>query len=272
MAYRNILVELVDDPLDEQRVRLALELAGRMDGGVSAAHVTYLPYLPIGYGEGVVYSGPEVVAAQSEAAGIVRDRVHARLAQVAGQEPVPFLALEGERGATLAAAARAFDLTLIPGPGPAGIDAVATTPAEEVAVGAGGPVLVLPAAGWSAPLGERVLIGWNGSREAARALKDALPFLARAATVGVLCLDEKGLPTLTAVQAMLHGHGIDNEPVAAETAGRATGAALLAEARHWHADLLVLGAYGHSRLRELVFGGATRDSLLGAPLPLLMGC
>ena len=142
---------------------------------------------------------------------------------------------------------------------------------EELVAAAGVPVLVLPA---DTPehLGRTVLVAWNGSREAARAAHDALPFLTRGAGLVVLCaVGEDAARHLDDAATMLARHGV---PVRAERvpgSDAGAGEILLARAAAHGADLLVMGAYGHARLRELVFGGATRDTLRQARLPVLFG-
>lgn len=262
MTYRTVLVELTGAPSDGSSLAVAGALAARFAAVAVAVHVAPLPFMPVSFGEATAYVGPEVLAAQSEATEAAR----ARLRQGLDMELVT---IEGDRGQELARLARTADLTVLAAPDERGIEAVTATAAETVAVDAGGPVLVLPAGAWARPIGTRVVIGWNGSREAARGLKDALPFLAGAETVSLLCLDGEGGDLVDAVLATLGRHGVRADAVRAERGDRATGAALLAEAVLLGADLLVLGAYGRSRLREMLFGGATRDTMLTAPLPIL---
>ncbi|HEX6015975.1 MAG TPA: universal stress protein, partial [Geminicoccaceae bacterium] len=160
------------------------------------------------------------------------------------------------------------DLTILAQPEAGGLvdAALEPKPIHHVVLSAGGPVLMLPRAEAGQRqlqrLGHRALVAWNGSREAARALKDALPFLAAAGEQVAVRLD--------AAAALLKRHGA---PVTAKQippgAGDA-GATLLGAADAEGADLLVMGAYGHSRLRELVLGGATREVLRDARVPVLL--
>lgn len=136
------------------------------------------------------------------------------------------------------------------------------------------PVLLLPS-GAQELLFERVLVAWDGSLESTRALHAAVPLLQRARKVVLLNghrpVDEEGAyepkfePFL-----YLSRHGVDVEPVYAGVPLRTAGAALLDRARQMRADLLVMGAFGHSRLRERAIGGATRHILRHGNLPLLM--
>jgi nucleotide-binding universal stress UspA family protein len=128
-------------------------------------------------------------------------------------------------------------------------------------LGGGRPVLMLPR--WIKPhaWGKRVLIAWKGTPEAARALKGALPFLAEAETVRIFIAkprgerrgeDEQSLAELLDYVSR-HGVALDSQMTSAETPEKA----LIADIEDFHADLVVMGAYGHSRARELVFGGVT---------------
>jgi len=140
----------------------------------------------------------------------------------------------------------------------------------------GGPVLIVPETWPDGTLGRRVLVGWNGSREARRAAADALPLLRRAERVTVLSVapdqpaDEPPEQPGAELAHWLARHGVPLEIATAPAAGVDPGAVLLARAAELGCDLLVMGAYGHSRLRERVLGGATRTVLGRARLPVLM--
>lgn len=140
------------------------------------------------------------------------------------------------------------------------------------------PCLVLPP-GW-APEGEarfsRVLVAWDGSVEATRAIHAALPFLKDAARV--ILLDggrphspesECYLPHFEPFVYMVR-HGIEAEPVYAGLPSRTAGAGIVERAKRLGADLIVMGAFGHSRVRERVLGGATRHVLGHAPIPIFL--
>jgi nucleotide-binding universal stress UspA family protein len=126
------------------------------------------------------------------------------------------------------------------------------------------------------PLGERVLVAWDGSREAARAVSDALPILERAASVLVVSISPESAPRRrgalpdAAIAVHLARHGIEAAVRSVETDQMDVGEALLASAADGNCDLLVMGAYAHSRLRELVLGGATQTVLARTTLPVLM--
>ncbi|RSZ56264.1 universal stress protein [Massilia atriviolacea] len=150
--------------------------------------------------------------------------------------------------------------------------------AAEVAKNSGVPVLLVPCAQAPAWPLRRILLGWNGSREAARAMRFALPLLRRAGAVDVAIFDVDALQSgggpelrpVTAVGQALARHGVRADLVLRDDDGGDAGAALLALAAERGADLLVMGCYGHSRLRELLLGGATRTVLRSMTLPVLM--
>ena len=140
---------------------------------------------------------------------------------------------------------------------------------------AGRPVLMVPNEGLHSGIGSRVVVAWNGRREATRAAFDALPLLQQAKEVKVLWIDpasgdeDGGTFAATDLCAALARHGITCEAVAAASDGN-VGATLLSRAVEQRADLLVMGCYGHSRLTEFVFGGATRHILRHMTIPVLM--
>ena len=147
---------------------------------------------------------------------------------------------------------------------------------EEVVLSAGRPALIEPYDWALETLGDRVLIAWDASREAARAVSDALPILERAGSVLVASVNPKQTPLghgeLPGADIALHlaRHGIDVEVRSIEVDQMEIGEALLSFAADAARDLLVMGAYAHSRLRELVLGGATRTVLGRTTLPVLM--
>jgi len=147
--------------------------------------------------------------------------------------------------------------------------------ADLVAVGSGRPVLIVPNASQLSHIGSRVLVAWNGRREAARAVFDALPILKHAEATKVVWIDPQsdGEPERTLGQDICEAllrHGVRCDKTKRVTAQDGVGPTLMAEAETFGADLLVMGCYGHSRLREFVFGGATRYFLKNMSVPVLM--
>ena len=143
---------------------------------------------------------------------------------------------------------------------------------DELVLGTGRPVLIVPIAGEIGSPGKRVLIAWNGSREASRAAFDCLALLHPESEVRILVVDSpRGNSTLTAITRALTQHGVKPQPVTvSKREGHSSAEEILAYASEFNADLLALGCYGHSRLRETVFGGTTTRILRDMKVPVLM--
>jgi len=145
---------------------------------------------------------------------------------------------------------------------------------EHLVMASGRPVLIVPNIVFPETMGENVMVAWDHSREAARAIHDALPILKTARTVHLLSVVGQGIASSEVVAADMAEHlsrhdvrveihpTIKTEIPVAET--------MLARAADWEIDLIVMGAYGHSRLREYAFGGTTRTMLNSMTLPVLM--
>jgi nucleotide-binding universal stress UspA family protein len=146
---------------------------------------------------------------------------------------------------------------------------------ESVLFGSGRHILLVPNRKPTKVMADRILVAWNGTRESARALAEALPYLHKAQQTTVVVVDDE---PPTEAQAMLgkdavnhlKHHGIKAALHYARLRNHDVGATLIAEARRLKADLIVMGGYGHSRLREWLLGGATYELLHKAPVPLLI--
>ena len=142
---------------------------------------------------------------------------------------------------------------------------------ESALFESGRPVLIAPPTP-PAGLGKTVVIGWNGSTETARTIAFSMPFLASAQRVVVLSITDGMVPGPAGVDVsrQLMRNGIAAEAIDAESGSRSVGEAILGEAAGLGADLLVKGAYTHSRLRQMIFGGATSHILSAAEIPVFM--
>jgi nucleotide-binding universal stress UspA family protein len=273
MGYRTVLVEM-NTAGAAARLRAGRALAERSAAALIAMHVTEpLDHIGVWVGARTVYLAAELVEAGREAGEAARAGALAAFRETCGSDgpAASWRTAEGERGALLADAARGADLA-VAGGAPDGTGIV-----EALTVASGVPVLMLPEEPPADVGSRRVLVAWNGRREAVRAVHDAMPFLRRAATSGrdggvtLLAVGEAAAASLGGAAAMLARHGIAAESANVEGSDGAAGEILLAEASRRGADLLVMGAYGHARLRELVLGGATRHVLRRATLPVLFG-
>jgi nucleotide-binding universal stress UspA family protein len=175
----------------------------------------------------------------------------------------------------MVAHARYADLAIVGRPDPACCDAIPLDLPQTLVLASGRPLLLLPRE-LPAATGRRILVGWNAGREATRAVADALPLLVRAEAVELLVVDHGRQPTKHGEEpgadmaCHLARHGVRVEVRRTSSGGQDVGRFLLSRAADFGADLLVMGAYGHSRVSELVFGGATRTALHEAGLPVLM--
>jgi nucleotide-binding universal stress UspA family protein len=262
MVYRTILIDLADDGGLEPRLRVARNLAARFDAVLVGLQVMLPPFIP------GPYVAADLIEAQWAANQGTRDRIQAVFRKLCGDGAnALWQEAEGYRDDLLAEAAKTADLVLASRP-----KAGATEPdvLDRLVTAAGVPLLALLADA-SVDLGRTVLVGWNGSREAARAVHEGLPFLRDAKRVILLAIGEAAANSVEACAAMLRCHGVAIKPRRIDGSDDDAGEVLLAQAAAHGADLLVMGAYGHSRLRELVFGGATRHVLREATLPVLFG-
>jgi nucleotide-binding universal stress UspA family protein len=143
---------------------------------------------------------------------------------------------------------------------------------ETFVLAAGRPVLILPYKGEVKLKTDQIMVGWNDSRESSRAVFDALPFLQKAKLTRLVTVDVPAggkLPAASIAEA-LDRHGVKTEITDVVSDGMSVGETLLRAANDHGADLIVLGAYGHSRFSEMVFGGATRHILRNLDRPILM--
>jgi len=166
------------------------------------------------------------------------------------------------------------DLVVIARPEPAGQTAGPPGLAESLVLSSGRPIILFPPSGTVSRV-RRILVGWNATRESIRAVADALPLLAKAEAVEVLVVDHErqsghGQEPGADIARHLARHGAQVGVRRLSSGEKDVGRLLLSQADAFGADLLVMGAYGHSQLTEWVFGGVTRTVLYEAGLPVLM--
>jgi nucleotide-binding universal stress UspA family protein len=274
MGFKHLLVYVDNDPACSSRVDVAAALAAQYEAYLTGLHALgwpppmgyYIDALPLTFLE-------EEKRQREELARQAELRFHERTRRwgIHAEWRVEI----GDIIGTTKLHARYADLTIV-GQGidfKDGPQDLAFLPAELV-LGVGRPVLVVPRYGTFDTLAKRVLIAWNGSREATRAVHDALPLLKLAKAVTVFSIDPEHdtgerIPSAD-IAHYLARHGVTAEGSSTPGLDMSTGDLLLSRAADISADLIVMGAYGHSRFRELVLGGATRYILQHMTVPVLM--
>jgi nucleotide-binding universal stress UspA family protein len=278
MTYKDLLVHLDDSQRCAQRVEAAVRLAAR-----HGAHLTgFYPIVEIPLLNSIRERIPrdirERMEAEAQAQAEAALKGFREAADRAGivYETRTDRALDTTLARVLSMHARYADLVVLGRVDPNEPPDVGSDLPEEVVLASGRPALVVPHDWEAGPLGERVLIAWDASREAARAVSDALPLLQQAAAVLVVSINPKSTPLghgeLPGADIAVHlaRHQVEVEVQSLEVEQMAVGEALLSFAADRARDLLVMGAYAHSRVRELVLGGATRMVLERMTLPVLM--
>ena len=272
MAYKTILAFLDPALRPEECTRVAAQLASDNDAHLIGLATTGMSPLLV-VGSGIDPASPPL----AEAFGTLRSERLAMLdafehqARMAGLSSFERRLIDEEAGYGLVQHGRYCDL-LVMGQtrGPAQASGLRKDVPEYVLLNGARPVLVVPAGGQFGNVGRHVALAWNGSREASRALTSALPLLKRAHKVSVVLANpgnEAGVPGAD-VGLYLARHGVIVEVMT--HFGDNPEQALLDALGACHADLLVMGAYGHARLREFLLGGATRTVLRRMPVPVWM--
>ena len=285
MAIRRLLLPLTGTAAGEAALTTALTVARLWDAHVTALHVRVdsRDVAPLA-GEGL--SGAmieEMMSAtekeSSDRSNAVRAMFDRFVAQhgVTVAEPHPhagatanFASVTGREEDLVAQLARLCDLTVVPHP-EAGEDVSSSDALHAVLFDSGRPVLIAPQV--SLPtIGARVCVAWNGTAEGAAAVQAAIPWMQRAQAVRILFAEEyqRRGPGAAELASYLALHGIQAEIAQFRPKDRDVGGGLLAAAREFGADMLAMGAYSHSRLRQLILGGVTRHVLEHGTLPVLM--
>ncbi|EMN1925772.1 universal stress protein [Burkholderia ambifaria] len=275
MSYKTLLVHLDDSDRCKARVNLALELAGRWNAHLIGLYAVCQDlFEPLRRPD-----EPLKLAVYERLCEQRRKDAEERFlmaAERAGRS-VEWQAPAGDVTGTAILHARHADLLVLGQENPDDrMTFVARHFVEDVVMGSGRPAIVVPYAGDVRTLGENVLIGWDGGREAARATADALPLLTRARFVHVETVtrghpDPDETPAGVDVAAYLERHGIRASfSTTPRERSVSVGAMLLNRVTDVHADLLVMGLYSHARMHERVLGGATRTILETMTVPVLL--
>lgn len=271
MAIKNILFHAFEGDAGESVRDVAFKLAQEHDAHASALSVVdntpipayVVPYVPVNLSDTYIEEARKIAAdieaqtkAKAESEGVRLD----------------WNSEEGVLTGRMNVHAHYCDLCVV-GQG-AGSD-IPVGPAnmlpDEMILGSGRPILVVPHGYKPDGLGKKILVAWNSSPQSARAVHDALPLLVKADEVRILSVGgpENHLPGAE-ISTHLARHGVNAEAAHAVEKDLSTAETIVEDASDWGADLIVCGAWGHSRIRETVLGGVTRHLLRHMNVPVLM--
>ncbi len=267
---KTILVQLESGPAASALLQCALDLARAENAHLTCLAVTPLNSFVTADPFGGIYAMPTVLAAITEVEETLRAELETRLA---GEDfSWEYRHVNGYPPAAIAAHARLADLVVLgkPTTGHAGREAMALL--GEVVLNVSAPVLAVPETARGIDASAPAAIGWNGSIEAANAVRAALPLLRRAASITVIAVAEENAHDLPDADVCdyLSRHGLTASLECLEAGEPNVAEALLRTLDEVGAGLFVMGAYGHSRVREYMFGGVTRRMLSDLPVPLLL--
>jgi nucleotide-binding universal stress UspA family protein len=279
---RTILVPLTAGLAGEPVLDAALVLARRVKGHIRALFILPDPHAVLAF-------LPDVILA----AGVTREVIERETQEAAAEEKERFIDWRtrnnvpeaadgrldtcfatwaeqiGEFEAVVTRWGRLSDLIVVPRPAVGSV--LARRYFDAAVFGSGRPTLVVSDK-THFDMADRVMIAWNGSLEASRAVFGAMPLLHLASRVSIFAAPQYDIEDVDPADLAeyLSWHGIRAHPVVGPKDEHATGAALVSAAREQQATLIVMGAYTHSRLRQSFLGGVTRHLLAHAPVPLLM--
>lgn len=265
---KSILLHVNEDDGMEGRLSVALDIARALGGHLTCFHVTpfsaYVNFEP--FGAAVVNAA--LIDELRDRAETLKARIETHLR--GGDVPWDWSSVDGDPARALASAAALADLVIVSQTAGRGAG-VPPAIVDDVAVSVGCATLMVPAGADRLRLDEPMVVAWNGSEEAARALRQAVPLLRLGSEVAVVMVGEdSGVFAQGEAATYLARHQVKAELHTLPARGDVA-ATLLDFAAEKGAAALVMGAYGHSRLRETLLGGVTRSMLRDAAIPVLFG-
>lgn len=272
MVYKNFLVHIDNSEACKARLDVALGLAQRYE-----AHLTGLYIVPPIGAAAHVEGGLTVpmLEALLEARDREREeaeRLFSKTLKTTGLQ-TEWRAFDGGVAHNLILHARHCDVVVAGQHDVRDVQSTTNAIVVQMILGCGRPALVVPYIGAPEKIGQRIMVAWNGSREAVRAINDALPLLQEAQNVDVIAINspsQEGDIPCAEICVHLARHGVQVVASESHSENIEVGEEILSRAADTAADLIVMGAYGHSRVRELVFGGATREIMNHMTVPVFM--
>lgn len=272
MAIKTVLLHMAHDSARLARFRIGLAMARQYGAHLAMTYMTSPAHMP------AEVAGRAASAAYiAEATAIAHEKADHVLSEVSDEADAAGVTwdwevMEGDHNALLAERSHYADLVIVcQGHGGVPEGHVGLHHPDDLLFMSSCPVLVLPHRWSSDTIGKRVLIAWKDNREAARALRESLPILKMADDIFVLTCDRPHHRFEAGVKAVafLERHGLRVEQVS-DVANGDVGDVILSYADDLRVDLLIMGAYGHSRFREIILGGVTQHVLRHMTRPALM--
>lgn len=268
MPIKSILLHMANDDRHRARLEVAASLARRFGAFLEVLYVATPAHMPAAVtGRGASYG---FIAEATAIAHEKAEQVEREIATVLADVPHSWQVVEGDHVELLAARASFADLAVITQSHGGDDDGrVLLHVPDRLPLASACPALVLPHAMEPGPFGTHAVVAWKNTREAVRAVRAALPFLKEAGKVTVLTIGAEATEGRD-LMAYLERHGVRAQCQNVADGGSDVGGVMLDMVRAVNADMLVMGAYGHSRFREMVLGGATRTVLQHLHVPALM--
>ena len=274
MSLKRILVHYDATPRGERALTMALTLAQAQDAHLIGCAVEAEPRIPTYAAAQIPADVIDVLIAEQHKVIENAHKAFDKAMDANGwSDRSEFIETRGDVSRMLSKIGRGCDLIVVGQSEPDKEALEVEELPDNLVLESGRPILIVPYIGNRKPVGGHALLCWNDTREAARAMSDSLPLLNAASKVTVLSVDTTGRQTeVTGAGAarFLSAHGLDAELRRMPASGLDVGSAILNEAADVGADLIVMGAYGHSRLRESILGGATNTILKDMTLPVVM--
>ena len=277
MDFKNLLLHLEHSSGCQNRLQVAFALAKKYDALITGLFVVP-DYVVPSYVEAQI-SVDLITDVTEKALARARETLsgYQKMADEAGVK-LDAHVLEGQLIPILREHSKYSDLLLLGQDHPDDPDNASYGLADALLFEGACACMVVPHSGKLAAPGQRVLLTWNASRESARALREAMPILVAADEVVVLSSEPddadaeiaRGHPHADELARFLESHGIESISSGIADLDISTSDAILGQAAEMNADLIIMGAYGHARLREIILGGVTRDLLKQSTIPLFL--
>lgn len=276
MSYRDILVVMDHAENGARRARLGADLATRWNAHLSGVFPTSDFMQQFGAAEALMGLSSDdidrILRDHAKAVEVASEIARTNFETAAREAGVAsdWMTVNGDHVDGLVACARRADLTITPNRmlvhmGQRHVEAA------DLGIACGGPVLITPHDDYAPPIGKRVLIAWNGSREASRALRDGWPFIEAAEEVHVLVVSPNGEGGPDGMlQRLLERHQIKANLIVDPSDDESAADVIERQMAEFDVDLLIMGLFGRPRLQELVLGGVSRQLLKEMPASILM--